>query len=137
MDRFVGYESWVDLGKYISVSDFGKWHTVTSRNIIKVFVVPMSFRTLLTIALFWFRPTIISRRYIWVLLICQLIAAASTSLIQVPIQFQLDKEGYSLDLLNRLLSTDWLRKILLVLEAGITIFLTNKILNQNKINTYA
>ncbi|MEJ7821663.1 MAG: hypothetical protein WKF85_05035 [Chitinophagaceae bacterium] len=132
MDRFVGYESWVDLGKYISVSDFGKWHTVTGRNIIKVFVVPMVLRTLLTIALFWFRPTIIPQRYIWVLLICQLINIASTSLIQVPIQFQLDKEGYSIDLLNRLLSTDWLRKILLVLEAGITIILTNKILNQNK-----
>lgn len=71
------------------------------------------------ILLFWFPPMVIPKSLVWLALLCNLIALASTIIIQIPIQIELDKQ-FSLELIDRLFSTDFIyRKIPMILMAMI------------------
>ena len=52
---------------------------------------------------------------------------ASTVFVQWPLESALSEGQFSLDLMTRLLRTDWLRKLLL-LEAPLALFMAHRVL---------
>jgi len=125
MNEFVEYQSWADLGQYISASDFGKWHAATSQAMIPFLVLPMVLLTLVALSLIWFLPAWIPRWMLWLVLGCHVIAWLSTLLIQVPIELQLDQQGYSSPLMQRLLTMDWLRKGAFFVEIPVALWMAS------------
>ncbi|HMO40384.1 MAG TPA: hypothetical protein PKC76_01825 [Saprospiraceae bacterium] len=113
VNSFVGYPTW----RWVGANEFPKFHQVDSSLIIPFFVVPTFLTFIPLILLFWFRPMIISKWLVGLALLFKLIAVVSTITIQIPIQIELDKR-FSLELIERLISTDLIyRKIPMILLA--------------------
>ena len=73
------------------------------------------------ILLFWFRPIAIPRWMIFLALLFNLIALVSTVAVQIPIQAKLD-QAFSLELIERLISTDLIGRRIPMLLMAITNF---------------
>ena len=107
VEGFVNYRTWGLIGP----NEFRAYHQALSPLIIKTMVIPIAIKSVLVLLLFWFRPVIIPRWAIVVAIAFELINWTSSVLIQIPIQVQLSDSGYSQALLDKLIVTDWIRKI--------------------------
>lgn len=113
VNSLVGYPTW----RWVGANEFPKFHQVDSSLIIPLFVVPVFFSLIPQILLFWFRPMIISKWFVGLALLLNLIPLISSITIQIPIQIELDKR-FSLELIERLISTDLIyRKVPMILLA--------------------
>ena len=117
VNSLVGYRTWRAVG----VNEFPEFHHIDSSQIIPLFVVFFFFSFIPQILLFWFRPMIISKRLVWLALVFNLITLASTIIIQIPIQIELDKR-FSLELIEKLISTDMIYRRIPMLLMAITNF---------------
>jgi hypothetical protein len=106
MDSFVVYHTW----KFIGAADFAVAHMESGSRIVPFFVLPMLVMTLFEVLLFWHRPKVISKNLVWAALICTIIPWLSSAFIQIPMQMELDK-GKNDELLQQLITTDWIRVI--------------------------
>jgi len=123
VNSLVAYKTWRAVGP----NEFPEFHQIDSSLIIPLFVVPVFVSYIPLILLFWFRPMMISRWLVWLALLFNLIALVSTITIQIPIQIELDKR-FSLELIDRLISTDFLyRKIPMLLLAIINFIMLYKV----------
>ena len=127
VNSLVAYRTWLAVGP----NEFPAFHQIDSSLIIPLFVIFFFFSFILQILLFWFRPIVISRWMVGLALFLNLIALVSTITIQIPIQVELDKK-FSLELINRLISTDFIyRKIPMVLMAIINFVMLYKVVNNS------
>jgi hypothetical protein len=117
VNSLVAYRTWRAVG----VNEFPKFHQIDISLIIPLFVVFFFFSFIPQILLFWFRPVIISKWLIWLALLFNLITLVSTITIQIPIQNELGK-GFSLELIERLISTDMIYRRIPMLLMAITNF---------------
>ena len=117
VNSLVGYRTWRAVG----VNEFPKFHQIDGSLIIPLFVVFFFFSFIPQILLFWFRPMSISKWLVWLALVFNLITLVSTILIQIPIQTELDKR-FSLELIEKLISTDMIYRRIPMLLMAITNF---------------
>ncbi|MDB5200137.1 MAG: hypothetical protein JWO92_2100 [Chitinophagaceae bacterium] len=132
VNSLVAYKTW----RVVGVNEFPKFHHIDSSLIIPLFVVFFFLSFIPQILLFWFRPMIISRWLVWLALLFNLITLVSTITIQIPIQTELDKR-FSLELIDRLISTDMIyRRIPMLLLAIINFIMLYKVVkhSNNKSN---
>jgi len=123
VNSLVGYRTWRAVG----ANEFPQFHQTDSSLIIPLFVVFFFFSFIPQVLLFWFRPMIISKWLVWLALLFNLIALISTIVIQIPIQSELDKR-FSLELIDRLISTDMIyRRIPMLLMAIINFIMLFKV----------
>jgi len=101
VNALVAYRTW----RWVGPTDFPKFHQVDAELIIPLFVVFFFFSFIPQILLFWFRPIVIPKGMIWLALMLNSIILVSTITIQIPIQNQLN-ETFSLELIDKLISTD-------------------------------
>ena len=101
VNSLVAYRTW----RWVGEKEFIKFHHVDSTLIIPLFVVFFFLCFIPQIMLFWFRPPAISKWLVWLALAFNVITLISTITTQIPIQAELDKR-YSLELIERLISTD-------------------------------
>lgn len=126
VNSLVAYKTWRAVG----ANEFPGFHQIDSSLIIPLFVIFFFLSFIPQILLFWFRPLVIPKWWVWLALLLNLIALISTITVQIPIQMELDKR-FSLDLINRLISTDFLyRKIPMILMAIINIGMLYKVVRQ-------
>lgn len=114
MDSYVVYHTW----KFIGPTEFANAHMESGRRIVPFFVIPMLLMTGFLVLLFWFRPQLISRKQLWMALVCCIIPWLSSAFIQIPMQAELSK-GKNEVLLQQLITTDWIRIIPTWIMAGI------------------
>ena len=131
VNSLVAYKTWRAVG----VNEFPKFHQIDGSLIIPLFVVFFFFSFIPQILLFWFRPMIISKWLVWLALFFNLIALVSTITIQIPIQKELAK-GFSLELIERLISTDMIyRRIPMLLMAIINFVMLYKVVKNSSNRT--
>ena len=106
MDSFVVYHTW----RFIGPEEFSTAHMESGSRIVPIFVLPLLIMTVFLILMFWHRPTVISRKLLWVAVVCTVIPWLSSAFIQIPMQGQLDN-GKNEALLEQLIVTDWIRII--------------------------
>ena len=106
MDSFAMYHTW----RFVGPEDFSTMHIESGKRIVLFFVIPTLIMTVFLVLQFWHRHRAVSRKLVWVALICTIIPWLSTAFIQIPIQLQLD-HGKNVELLEKLIVTDWIRVI--------------------------
>ena len=127
VNSLVAYKTWRAVG----ADEFPAFHQIDSALIIPLFVVPVFISYIPQILLLWFRPMVIPKWVVGVSLFLNLIALISTITIQIPIQIELDKK-FSLELIDRLISTDFLyRKIPMFLLAIINFTMLFKVVRHS------
>ncbi|RTQ53426.1 hypothetical protein EJV47_01415 [Hymenobacter gummosus] len=128
MNEFVEYQSWADLGSYLSAADFAAWHVATAQHTMPFLTVPAVLLSVVLLLLCWQRPPAIPRLALWLALACHVLFWASTVLVQWPLEGALGQGQFSPDLMERLLRSDWVRKVLLLLEAPVAVYMAHRVL---------
>ena len=107
VERFVNYQTWA----LIPVEAFQAYHKAQAPLIRLFIVAPLGIGFFLQLLLLTFRRQAnLSAAIVWTMIVASAVGAISTVMIQLPIHLRLDANGYSPALLDRLLSTDWIRK---------------------------
>src|SRR6185436_1996149 len=128
VESFVNYPTW----RLIGASEFRGYHQAFGPLIICYMVIPMLITTILTMLLVWFTPAPIPRWAIWLSVVLQLTIWVSTAAIELPIQVQLSRDGFSLPLIERLIFTNWwLRKVPQIINALLFLWLMSLLLRVN------
>ena len=123
VNSLVGYRTWRAVGE----NEFPKFHQIDSALIIPLFVIFFFFSFIPQIMLFWFRPGVIPKRFVWLALLFNVTALISTIVIQIPIQGELDRK-FSMELIDRLISTDMVyRRIPMLLLAVVNFTMLYKV----------
>ena len=133
MNEFTEYYSWARLGQYISPSDFAKWLAASNKLRVPFLVLPMFVDTVLAFSLLKYLPVTAPREVLWVILSCHIVAWISTFVFQLPLEMQLGKQGYSEVKMERLLSTDWIRKAAFFIEIPAVIFMAFRVFSDKKV----
>lgn len=103
IESFVNYPSWRLVGE----SEFTQFHQFLSPRVVSFLVIPALAGTFFTVLMLWHRPMVIPSWAVWAAIALQAIVWVSTAMIQVPIQIQLSESGLSLELIDRLIETNW------------------------------
>lgn len=114
----VTYHTW----KWVGPNEFPKFHQSDNTYIIPVFVIFFFLSFIPQILLFWFRPAIIPKWLVWLALLFNLTMLISSISIQIPIQLELDKR-FSMELIERLISTDLTFRVIPMILLAITNFI--------------
>jgi hypothetical protein len=124
VERFVNYQTWPLIGD----SSFQKYHQA-QQPLIQIFVVaPVILGFILQVLLLWYWPMDLSRVLNWIAIGTYCIGFASTLLIQLPIHIRFNLNGYSKELMNSLLSSDWIRKAADVVKLIVTFIMIRELL---------
>ena len=116
----MNYSSWHLIGE----DEFPVYHQFISPRILTLLVAPALLGTAFTILMLWARPAAIPRWAVWAAIATQVVVWVSTATIQVPIQLQLSEQGLALDLIDRLIVTNfWLRRIPYAVCAGLFLWM--------------
>ncbi len=127
----VGYRIW----KLVGPNEFAKFHQADNTLIVPVFVIFFFLSFVPQILLFWFRPAIIPRWMVGLALFFNLIMLISSITIQIPIQMKLD-EGFSMELIDRLITTDLtFRVIPMILLAATNFMMLYKVVKHSNSGT--
>ena len=119
VEGFVNYRTW----GLIDPSEFKAYHEALSPLIIRTMVVPIAIKSVLILLLLWFRPSVVPGWAIILALVFEAINWTSTFVVQIPIQIQLSDGGVSQALLDKLIVTDWVRKISSIANAALFFWL--------------
>jgi hypothetical protein len=121
----VNYASWHLIGS----DEFIAYHRFISPRVLALLVAPLLLGTVFTILLLWSRPAAIPAWAVWTAIAAQAVVWVSTVTIQVPIQIQLSHQGLSVDLVERLITTNfWLRRIPYAICAGLFLWMAAQVI---------
>ena len=127
VNSLVAYKTWRAVGP----NEFPEFHHIDSSLVIPIFVVFFFLSFIPQILLLWYRPMVISKWMVWLAILFNFICLISTIIIQIPIQVELDKK-FSLELIERLISTDLLyRRIPMLLMAIINFIMLYKVVKHS------
>ena len=128
VESFVNYPTW----KLVGAAEFRDFHQALSPLIIGYMVIPVFFTIVLTGLVIWKRPAPIPKWALWLALLMQLIGAASSFAIQIPIQRQLSSDGLSIALIDQLIFTNfWLRRIPMFVNSVLFFWMMSLLLRKN------
>ncbi len=123
VESFVNYPSWPLIGS----DDFVAYHQFIGPRVLMFLVAPALLGTVFTVLMLWARPAVIPLWAVLAAIAAQAIVWVSTATIQVPIQLQLSAHGLSVDLIERLIETNfWLRRIPYAVCAGLFLWMAAK-----------
>ena len=134
VESFVNYPSWQLVGS----DEFIAFHRFIGPRVLTFLVAPALLGTLFTVLMLWFRPAAIPSWAVWAAIAAQVVVWVSTAAIQVPIQLQLSAHGLSLDLISRLIETNfWLRRIPYGVCAGLFLWMAVKAIGGESVRSAA
>jgi hypothetical protein len=121
MDYFLLYPSRYLVGE----NDFVAYHKLLESAILPVSVFPFLLITLMNGLLICFRPPNVSKRLIWISLICLILDLVSTVLFQAPWNFELS-EGKNVALMQKITDTNWVRVFLEIAQVIIVFVMISR-----------
>ena len=127
IEGFVNYASWHLIG----AEEFIAYHRFISPRVLGFLVAPLLLGTAFTVLLLWSRPAAIPKWAVWAAVGAQAVVWVSTITIQVPIQIQLSDQGLSVQLIERLIETNfWLRRIPYGICAGLFLWMAAQVMGE-------
>jgi hypothetical protein len=126
VERFVNYQTW----PRIDAASFRAYHRAQAPLIRMVIVVPLCITFALQLLFLTFYHDVgVSAVSPWMMAGSSLIGTLSTLFLQLPVHRQLSASGYSPERMNRLVTTDWLRKACDLVRILATILLLRQTLS--------
>ncbi|AYA37330.1 hypothetical protein D3Y59_09865 [Hymenobacter oligotrophus] len=113
------YRSWSEMSSYLSLTDFAAWNMANSPSTTLFLMVPSVVLTVLVLALLRSKPAAVPRGVLWVLLLCHVAVWAAFFLARVPLAAAFSEN----ELVNLLLQSDWVRKLALLIETPLALYL--------------
>lgn len=125
IESFVNYSSWHLIG----AEEFIAYHRFISPRVLAFLVAPLLLGTAFTVLMLWSRPAGIPVWAVWAAIAAQAVVWVSTVTIQVPIQLHLSEHGLSVELIERLIETNfWLRRIPYAICAGLFLWMAAQVI---------
>jgi hypothetical protein len=125
IESFVLYPSM----RFVGPNEFAAWHESFTPAVLGFLVFPVLAGTLFSILLLWFRPPCIPLWAAWLAIGLQAVLWLSSITIQIPLQFQLRREGPLLPLIERLIITNWwLRRVPYIATALLFFWMMTRVL---------
>lgn len=125
VERFVNYQTWPS----IPADAFRAYHKA-QQPLIQAFVVgPMAVGFVLQLSLAIRVPPGVSIIVPWFMVAATAVGALSTLLLQLPIHAAFNRHGYSPELMQRLLRSDWIRKVADAVRLAATVQLLHELLS--------
>lgn len=129
VESFVNYSSWHLIGS----NEFVAYHQFITSRVLTFLVAPALLGTMFTILTLRARPAAIPAWAVWAAIATQAMVWISTATIQVPIQLHLSEHGQSLELIDRLIETNfWLRRVPYAVCAGLFLWMTARALGADE-----
>jgi hypothetical protein len=128
VESFVNYRTWHLIGP----EEFQDYHHALGPRIIAVLVIPAFSLAIFTFALIWVRPAAIPRWSAVAAFAMIVLMIISSITIQIPIQRELGQNGLSIQLIDRLILTDWIRKILMTINAVLFLWMMSRVLRGSR-----
>ena len=123
VESFVNYPSWLLIGS----GELVAYHRFISPRVLAFLVAPALLSGVFTVLMLWARPAAIPSWAVWAAIAMQVVVWVSTATIQVPIQLELSARGQSVELIERLIVTNfWLRRIPYAVCAGLFLWMGAK-----------
>jgi len=123
LEGLMNYPFWRDMGPLMSQESFKKLRADHLWKIVPLLVAPFIAEIVVTAVVVFVLPAFIPLLTVLAILALQLVGAASTVLIQVPIQIRHNRQGYDRPSFDRLIQTDfWLRKVPSFVQAALTLY---------------
>jgi len=119
IEALLNYPFWRDMGGMMSNDDFIRLREEHLWKVFPLLVAPIVLLVIVTAVLAWAGAPPIPRWVFVGALACQSVMVASTVLIQIPIQFELNRSGFDPALIDRLIWTDILLRKLPSLAEGV------------------
>jgi hypothetical protein len=134
LEGLLNYPFWRDMGPMMTNEDFIKLRSDHLWKIAPLLVLPVAVLAMVTLSLVFLGPPSIPRWALIAILCLELISVLSTIFIQIPIQFQHNREGYDLASFNRLITTDfWFRKLPRFIEAPFVVFVLWRVISRPRV----
>jgi len=127
VEGFVNYRTWSLVG----AGEFKAYHRAVGSRVLVFVVVPIGLAIVFTACLLWWRPSSIPEWSVWISLALNVAAIGISIAFQIPIQRALDRTGLSDDLLNRLVSIEWLRNSAHVANAIVFLWMMMRLLGSD------
>ncbi len=125
VERFVNYHTW-----HLIPADAFKAYHRAQQPLIQAFVVaPMAVGFVLQLWLAFRVPGGVDPLVPWIMVVASAAGAVSTVLLQLPIHAAFNRSGYSPELMQRLLRTDWIRKAADTVRLAATVQLLHQLLS--------
>ena len=125
VEGFVNYPSW----RIIGPAEFVAYHQFITPRVVVFLVVPIALSTIATALMLWWRPSSISRRLVWIVLVCHAVMWGSSITIQIPIQGHFSSTGFDEERLARLIVTNlWLRRLPGLIAVGVLLWMLQRVL---------
>lgn len=110
IESLLNYPLWRDLGPYLrEPADFGPWRAAHFTTILLTLPLPTVLHTALTLGLAWVLRRSAIRKPIWTSLAGLLFAWGFGAIVIIPMQLELDRVGYSREILESIIRWDALR----------------------------
>ncbi|UYZ57622.1 hypothetical protein [Hymenobacter latericus] len=121
------YRSWSQAGSYLSLTDFAAWSMASSQQTVLLLTVPSVVLSALVLALFWYLPASVPRGPLWVVLACHVVVWAAFFLARMPLPGAFSEN----ELANLLLHSDWVRKLALLIEVPMALYMAYRAYGAN------
>ena len=118
MDYFLVYPSRLIIGE----QEFVEYSALLAERIIPISVIPFGLLTILNVLLFWFRPGLLPKQYVWASFMCLFLDWISTAFFQIPMNIQAGT-GKNVALLEQIMLTNWGRVVLESVQALIVLLM--------------
>src|SRR5262245_12639482 len=125
VQSFVSYPTW----RVVGVNEFNAYYQELSSRIIRIMVLPGVLEILLTVALFWFRPSAIPRWSVELALAFGLVRFVSTAVIQTRIREQLINGGLSPDAITAMIHGDYLTQASSIARALLFVWMMSRVID--------
>jgi hypothetical protein len=120
-EAFVNYRTWPLIG----ANEFRNYHQALTPLVVRVMLIPIAVYMVSLLLLLVLRPTTVPLWAIVASLALLGTAIASSVFIQIPIQGALSRQGLSMPLIRRLITTDLvLRKVPLGMNALVWLYVS-------------
>lgn len=98
-------------------NEFPSYHAAHNRSLPFFVILPSVFALGSAVLLFWIRPTGIPPWSVVLVVVLDLAVLVSTVVWQAPLHGKLDREGFSAEIIRRLVRSNWIRTLLWTINA--------------------
>lgn len=124
VESFVNYRTWYLIGP----EEFRAYHQALGPRIIAFLVIPIFSLPFFNFVMLFYRPPAVPLWSIVVSLALLLTMIIVSVTIQIPIQVQLSDSGLSAPLIDKLILTDWIRKVPVIANAVLYMWMMSRVL---------
>jgi len=96
----------------VAPAEFAAYHAAHNRGLPFFVILPSVLALVSALVLFWRRPTALQLWMVVVIVLLDLAVISSTAALQAPLHARLDRDGFSAEIIQRLVRSNWIRTIL-------------------------